>query len=272
MPHPRSEPMKQRVVCICGGDGFPYGYAATNRMISIGKAVIAGGMQFSLWHWGFGDNPKNTETRGVYEGIDFAYATRLRPRIPIFRRLVHAFGAWVLIWRLFVLRGKPCCVYIYLQHWMALVLVIACRVFRIPIVQEIGEWLPAFDGCSRLMRWYGTGPLITKADGALVVSHAIEERVKTIAAAHQHTLRIQWLPVILDIGNWTVAPHKQRQPHEPARFLWCGSLGYQRDVLFLLQAFKHALDRGLHATLILVGTCPEPTRRHLCEYAASISL
>src|SRR5271168_4354842 len=134
-------PMKPRVVCICGSDGFPHGYATTNRMISIGKAVLAGGMQFSLWHWGFGDNPRNTETHGVYEGIDFSYATSLRPRFPLFRRLVHAFGALVLIWRLFGLRRKQCCVYIYLQHWMALVLVIACRAFRIPIVQEIGEWL-----------------------------------------------------------------------------------------------------------------------------------
>src|SRR5690349_6262726 len=100
-----SAPVKDQVVCICGGYGFPLGNASAARIIVVGKALQRAGLEFHLLHCGPSPVPINNRKSGVYEGIPFEYTTWVtRPQNWLARILVYARGLVGLTSRLLSLK------------------------------------------------------------------------------------------------------------------------------------------------------------------------
>src|ERR1700746_1547924 len=79
------------VICVCGSEGFPYGFGGTSRITLVGKALQAAGLRFHILHSGPSPLRENTEKRGVHDGISFEYTTSLAwPKNRVARLLVYA--------------------------------------------------------------------------------------------------------------------------------------------------------------------------------------
>ena len=94
-------PSGSRVVCVCGGFGFPLGSASSARIVMIGKTLRSAGVDFHVLHCGPSPVPVNTQPAGSYEGITFEYTTGLkRPEDRLVRLLVYIRAVTVLTIRL----------------------------------------------------------------------------------------------------------------------------------------------------------------------------
>src|SRR5882724_7325887 len=114
MPHRKTKDlgcsMDYQVICVCGGIGFPIGANGAPRIINVGRALQATGIDYRVLHCGPSPAAINTQRSGVYRGIPFEYATSLaRPENIILRLLVYlrAVAALTLgLWRIRPLRHR----------------------------------------------------------------------------------------------------------------------------------------------------------------------
>jgi glycosyltransferase involved in cell wall biosynthesis len=245
-----------QVVCVCGGYGFPLGNASASRIATVGKTLQTTGVPFSLLHCGPSPDPINTNRSGVYAGIPFQYTTTVtRPRNIIARAFVYLRALAGLAVRLVRLRKdrSNTLVYLYIGDGpMNLLVGSICRLIGLPVVQELCEWILGEPGCSRFNRWLYKGAIFEQATGALVISKAIEGRVRELRPRVNPKLLIHRLPAIVDARRFAAIPERQcPQPPATPEFVYCGT--WLKDVFFLLRTFRLIRDKGFHCRLKLVG-------------------
>lgn len=260
------------IVCVCTADGFPLGSATAAKITTLGKALLAAGFEFRLLHCGPSPTPANTQKCGTHEGIRFEYTTsvrRPRNRLALLVTKVRAVAVLILRLAQFKLSGRDGAVYLYVLYgWLLLICGLVCRALRIPVVQDVCEWVPAEAGCSRLTHWLYSGQMFRYAAGAVVISSGIEAKVRRL----NPDLALYRLPAVVDTTRIPAAPVRRRIA-EPAEFVWCGTVdGWLRDVRFMIKAIACVKRRGYECTLKIIGAYSESAHRTLTAFAVSQGL
>jgi peptidoglycan/xylan/chitin deacetylase (PgdA/CDA1 family) len=143
-----------------------------------------------------------------------------------------------------------------------------CWLLRLPLVQELCEWLPGEPCCSSFTRWLHKGPIFRLATGVLVISRVIEARARACAEAVNPALLMQRLPAIVDASRFAATTAVPGLPATP-RFVYCGT--WLRDVFFLIRAFVSVKKSGYQCELRIVGNSDEQVSQ-VRQYAAGMGL
>jgi glycosyltransferase involved in cell wall biosynthesis len=269
-PRPQAE-----VVCVCSGHGFPLTSTA-NRIINIGKALKAAGIGFRLLHCGPSPVPLNTKRSGVYQGIPFEYTACVRrPKNKLVRWLVYAWAVTGLTVRLLRIRRTHPRVAVYryvMEGPICLYVGWACRWLKLPVVQELCEWLPshAYLRPSAFTKWLYRKQIFAQATGILVISRMLERIAGERAAAANPGLLIHRLPNIVDSQRFVNAdPYIDDAGAQVPHFLWCG-VGYLKDIRFLIRALARVNKDGHRSKLRVIsaayqGWTPEQLRDYAVE-------
>jgi peptidoglycan/xylan/chitin deacetylase (PgdA/CDA1 family)/glycosyltransferase involved in cell wall biosynthesis len=261
------------VVCICDGCGFPLGSASAARITVIGNALQEAGFAFRLLHCGPSPLPINTERSGVYRAIPFEYTTVVRrPGNAGLRLLVYIRALLTLAVRLVQLRPARHRTLIYLYVMDGLLNPYAawlCRFLRLPVVQELCEWLPGEPGCSAFSRWLHKEQMFRSAAGVLAISTVIEERARERCARINPRAVIHRLPSIVDAHRFAAATPLSDSPQTVPNFVYCGT--WTRDVYFLIRAFARVRKSGWACKLRIVGGSAAQLKR-IRDYAVHTGL
>jgi phosphatidylinositol alpha-1,6-mannosyltransferase len=270
-----------QVICVCRGCGFPHGAGDPPRIIYVGKALQKAGIGFRVLHCGPSAIAANASTSGVYQGIRYDYTTftTRRPSNRVLRYLLYAWGIAILIARLVALfpARRRTSVYIYIQSGPIGILTAAIsRILGIPVVQEVNEWWPGSGAAdeSRFTDWLYSGPMFSLADGALVISALIEERVRAAARKLKRPLLIQRVPILVDMADFHPARPAVAGPKEDIpQFVWCGGVAaYPQDIDFMIRVLARVVQSGVLCQLTIVGGVREDARRRVMEYARSCNV
>lgn len=266
---PNAEPFG--VYCVCGGFGFPFGTASAKRIRLIGRCLVSGGIPFHVWHIGPSSFEENKQKSGEYEGLTFEYLSPSvqRPDMFIKRYLFYLFGCAQLFFRL-LQRRRQSVVYVYYQGdliniWVLLL----CRIMKIPLVQEACEWWPGTAQSTFLNERMYRDAMFRHSNGAMPISHEIEERIRCLARPGYPQCRV---PVLVDPAE-NISQLREGVNNNLSRpvLLWCGMVdGYKRDLLFLIDALAELTSPiGRNSLLSIVGPCSEEGRAELLAYASS---
>ena len=280
-----------QVVCICGGTGFPHGAGDAPRIINVGKALQAAGMQFRVLHCGPSPIAANKNAAGVHEGIAYNYTTHTtkRPENRILRALLYTWGLSILAARLIALRSQRLHSSVYINIHSGPIGVIAaalCHILGIPVVQEVNEWWPGTPGASRFTDWLYRGPMFSLATGTLVISTLIERRVRATAQRLKRPLIIHRTPILADINKFHLGePAPACLKGDVPQFVWCGMFGVAgkiqainlkltptqiqsyKDVDFMIRALAQVIQKGMKCQLTIVGDAREDVRRRVMKHA-----
>ena len=264
-------------ICVCGCEGYPYGFGGTSRITLVGKALQAAGLKFHILHCGPSPLVANTRRRGIHEGISFEYTTSLaRPENKVARLLVYAWAGMGLALKLVRLRGAQQQIIVYLYAMSGpfnLIAGVLCQSLGIPLIQDMCEWWAEDPKCSALTRWLFRRRMFRASTGLLVISKAIENRARERAAKINPRLAIYRLPTVVDFDRFAVA----LMPSEPAKnhipnFVWCGTIdGWLADVMFLLSALAQ-VRRSRPCRLTLIGRYSDAKAATIKQKAASLGL
>jgi glycosyltransferase involved in cell wall biosynthesis len=274
VPPQRAPGSRYRVICVCGGIGFPVGGSA-KRIINVGRALQAAGIEYRVLNCAPSPISLNTERFGVYKGVAFEYTTWLRrpenalARFPVYLRALAG-----LTWRL--CRAWPSrrrtAVYLFVLNGpLVLYTGILCRLLGIPLVQEMCEWFPGDANVPAFTKWLYRKPMFALATGVLAISTVIERRVQEVSAAVNPRLLVHHLPSMVDTERFVTAEvpaGAEAVPH----FVWCG-VGYPQDVLFLIRVIALVNREGYRCRLRIVAAAfhawgPDTVR----DYAAAQGL
>jgi len=128
-----------------------------------------------------------------------------------------------------------------------------CRVLGLPVVQELCEWFPGDPTSSALTKWLYKKSMFKRATGILVISTAIEERVRQRAAEVNPHLLIHRVPAIVDARRFAVASAiSDRSDPSVPYFLYCGT--WPRDMYFVIRATALVKRHGFRCKLKLIGS------------------
>jgi glycosyltransferase involved in cell wall biosynthesis/peptidoglycan/xylan/chitin deacetylase (PgdA/CDA1 family) len=240
-----------RVVCVCGGYGFPLGSASSARILMIGKTLLSAGVPFHVIHCGPSPVAVNTARSGVYDGISFEYTTVLnRPHNRIVRAFIYFHAIAGLTVRLLSLWPQRRRTLIHLYVMMGplnLYVGWLCRLIGLPVSQELCEWWPGVDVCGRFTHWLHKRSMFVRATGVLVISTEIERRVQLKKQQVNPALVIHRLPAIVDFDRFASAAPAPG----PATFTYCGT--WLNDICFCIAALALVQRAGHAAKLTIVG-------------------
>lgn len=266
---PNAEPFS--VYCVCGGFGFPFGTASTKRIRLIGRCLVSSSIPFHVWHLGPSSFEENKNKCGEHGGLTFEYLSPSvrRPSTFIKRSLYYLWGCILLFFRLLKYR-RHSVVYVYyhgdfINIWSLLL----CRLMKIPSVQEACEWWPGTTYSNFFNGWMYRTVMFRWSNGAMPISHEIEDRIQGLAGSDYPVCRV---PVLVDPTENNRQLEDGFNRDRPRQvLLWCGMVdGYKRDVLFLIEAMaKLTSPAGQNSLLRIVGPCSESCRLELLAYANS---
>ncbi len=262
---------RYQVICVCGGIGFPVS-GSSKRIANVGRALMAAGIPYRVLHCGPTPVPLNTRRSGVHSGIPFQYTTWLkRPANRLALFLTYVWGAIGLAARLTLarLQRRRMAVYLFaMEGSLVLCAGLICKFLRIPLIQEMCEWFPAFPSMTGLTRWLYSGPIFANATGMLAISTHIQRRAREASAKSNPRLLIHHLPSIVD-SQWILdAPPYVDGRSEGPVFVWCG-VGYPDYVRFMVRAMALLYAQGLRCTLRTISTTyPSWTPDSIRQYAA----
>ena len=259
-------PPGSRVVCVCGGYGFPLGSASSARIVMIGRTLLKAGVDFRVLHCGPSPLPVNKERSGVYEGIEFEYTTTLkRPENRLLRALVYIRAVIALTIRLIGMwpERKRTLIHLYVMIGpLNLYVGLVCRLLGLPVSQELCEWWPGVVVCDPFTRWLHKRSMFERATGVLVISKEIERRVWAKKAEVNPGLVIHRLPAIVDFDRFATAPVSTGPP----TFTYCGT--WISDIFYCIEALAQVQRAGHACKLTLVGAGAD-FRDEILKVAAS---
>jgi glycosyltransferase involved in cell wall biosynthesis len=259
------------VYCVCGGFGFPFGTASTNRVRLIGRCLVSTGIAFHVLHIGPSPIEENKHEYGEFEDITFEYLSpSVRwPSNIITRICYYLWGCIHLIFRLLHYRHNGLAYVYYQGDFINLWTLWLCRLMKMSTVQEVCEWWPGTANGTLLNEWIYRNIMFHWSSGAMPISHEIRDRILNIAGPDYP---LCMMPVLVNPAEHAMQSNKGLDDAPPPPLLlWCGMVdGYKRDVLFVIDAMANLKSKaGQNSILYTVGPCSEETRAELLSYATS---
>lgn len=199
------------VLFISHGSGFPNGFAATQRMRLVARALTEAGVRVKVVLARVSERPPvimNTQPEGEWRGIAFKYSTGATARSERFaerrwrdlRGIAGAMATIVSGWH----AGELDCVYLWMNYrtWIPFRMLLGlCNSLGLPVVCELNEppppvWkgAPLSDGAGR------HDPLVAHVDGLVAISGGLEDWVRARKGGRPEILR---LPVLVDTDEVT---------------------------------------------------------------------
>lgn len=229
-----------------------------------------GGVDFSVLHVGGSPTDSNTLIKGQYEGIDFEYLPKsFKKAKNRLLRIYQYLSGFVLVIKRIIQQSKSnpkLCVYVFLGPGLLEILFCAfLRLIKIPFVHEINEWWPGNNSVSKLAQWFRAGHCLSLSNGTIVISLAIEERLRSIAKRKNIKNNILRIPVLVDVAKYDkIADNKTALKVDSPYILWCGDIkGYMRDVHFIINVISEVLNRGVDCRLVLAGAISKETEESI---------
>jgi glycosyltransferase involved in cell wall biosynthesis len=236
----------------------------------VGKAVLEAGLDFRLLHCGPSPVSINTEKSGIHEGIPFEYMTSVkRPENRFARLLVFMLAALGVTRRLLQLwpERRSVVIYLYIMDGpMNLYVGGLCRLIGLPVAQELCEWLPGEPTCSGFTRWLYKKAMFKMATGVLVISRAIDERVRERSKAVGTQVLVHRVPAIVDPQRFATAGDVVANwDRKTPSFVYCGT--WLKDIYFLVEALSLVKLQGHQCKLRIVGGFGEQSSVAILDYA-----
>jgi glycosyltransferase involved in cell wall biosynthesis len=232
--------------------GFPYGTAAANRILMLGKALLNSGCFFKVYTNNIFVNTLSNDSQGIFEGIPFVNlhgATRLKNN-KLIRSFLFLKGLIKLFPIIKRMNPKDDVVYIYAQGYAIifnLIVLIICRWFGIKVVQEVNEWYHN-DLNRKVEKYFTEGPILKLSTGAIVIS----ENINSIVCKINSNLKTIVIPILGEPFN------EEQSPNEKSvdRYcFWMGLVdGYIEDVIFIAKACGIAYQKGYRFEFAIAGS------------------
>jgi glycosyltransferase involved in cell wall biosynthesis len=262
------------VVVLSRALPFPHGYAVTNRVRLLGRALVEQGAAVTVLSTAVTERPPVVENRapkGSSEGVAFEYTTGTTVRSDRFvvRRIVEARGLIVGAWRVARLRrrGRVDCIYLWWtsQEWTPTrVLVIAgLRALGIPVVIEMNEppW-PLWEG----RRGQGRGSPLLHVRGVVAISRFLRDWALAEAQRRGLDPEVIEVPILVDVGEQDPGEYPRGEPV----LVYAASPGYNQALDFLSKAMTVVWRRHPGCRLVVTGVNPgDPASRPFMERVAA---
>ena len=238
----------------------------------MGKCLLSSGIPFHIFHIGPSPFKENVNRSGKFEGLTYEY---LSPSIKwpaniIIRVFYYLRGCIQLAYKLSESRSSTVVYACYQGDVINLWVLWLCRLLKIPVVQEVSEWWPGTSGGSWFNDWMYRHVMFHWSNGALPISHEVEDRIRNLAGPDYPQCRVSVLvdPKENISRSKSIDGHTN---HSRPVLLWCGMVdGYKRDVLFLIDAMAEIkTPAGQNSLLRIVGPCTEKVKTELLAYVQS---
>jgi glycosyltransferase involved in cell wall biosynthesis len=232
------KPEQRRVMTVLfiSDSPFPNGFAVTQRLGLIARALTEGGVRVKVLLTRAAERPSavtNTRTEGEWRGIPFRYltGTTVRSERFVVRRwkglkgVGGAIASIVAGWR----TGELSCVYLWVDDVPFRILRGLCALLGLPVVCGLNEPSPAvWKGASLSAGAGRRDPLLAHIDGFVAISAGLEEWVRTRkGGSRPHVLR---LPVLVDTDE--MKPSFARATRNDV--FYAAAPGYLDEIEFVL--------------------------------------
>lgn len=243
-------------IVFLGEANFPFGLAAIQRMILMGKSLVYEGFRATVicrkGNWTKNEKP-NFNTTGNIEGVDYRYTTKnvLKPKGFIDRNVEKLKGVF----------GE----YKYLKHLkrhdkIDLAIVSNRNIVHVlrylfystyldfPIALNLVEMASSMQDRNTLLNRindYLLDKYIIKLfDGALPISDKLMSYYKTLSP-QKPCLK---LPILCDFEKFDLQKEK-----EESYFLYCGSMAYRQVIDFIVEAYKSLPEKESAKLFMIVS-------------------
>jgi len=195
-------------VLIITNEPFPYGMAATNRIICYAKGLIKNGLDcevlVSKRTEPYGIDPRNNKAQGLYEGIPYSYVggkTQWQKNLvlKVFSLITDYLRTLYFCFK-FTKKGDAILCYFsgIALHYFVLV---AVKLSGAKVVGELCEYPYCFMNkaesiINRIKRWIMFHGIFTCFDGFIVISESLKEVAEHYKAGKAKILKV---PILVDV-------------------------------------------------------------------------
>lgn len=257
---------KKPCIVIVGGTwGFPHGMAAARRVTLLGRIFLEAGYHVEIIHITVSEKPGkviNDRSKGTHAGLRFTYATGttvaanhfFQRRLVEWKGLLNTIVQIVRLTRQFDLKATV----IYSRQIMTVALLrLVTMCTGKPAILELNEWPVARKNISAPRRFLAGvfcrfSPFL--ADGFIVISNYIEDRIRSIKAGVNR--RVCRVPILVDANIVQPEEMLTKQSCEKVvgdYILFSGSLNYIHALRFILTAFTLVLKVHPACRLVITG-------------------
>jgi glycosyltransferase involved in cell wall biosynthesis len=246
--------------------GFPYGTAAANRIMMMGKAFIEGGNTFTVLTNTPYYNALNKAVKGQSESINYKYlgnTTHLK-KSKFILILILLKGYIHLFLSIAKMNKKKDMVYIYSQgRIFNVITLLFCKLNGIKIIQEVNEWY--FKQIGKNFAAFITEKIALKySTGVVAISSTIKNEVLQVNP-HLKTIVI---PALENSDNFRQNKNMEVNTHDKYCF-WMGLINaYINDIIFIIKGLALAYNNGQKFNLYITGKYDEITKKKLKKVCA----
>lgn len=266
--------MHRHILILSESASFPWGMAATSRVKTIAKSILAEGYTVEYIGLRGADTKNSIEKRscGIFEGISYKYPGMIavRPSNWWLRRLDDLLGVSCSI--LYVIFNK-------ITHHVDLVILYSrnynvvsfwtsfFHFLHIPVILEVCEWPLAIAhtrGVKSIKAERYCQQAVPMVDGVLPISSYIKSEIELIAKQAGKTIPSFIIPILID-----TAPHpiQYNHKHQEPYLLYSGAIAYM-DIAFIVIDTLHELKKMGHIVPVkFTGKEDKPRFEALKRYA-----
>lgn len=247
---------KDQIVFL-GEARFPFGYAATQRMTLMARAILNAGIKATVicrkgsWNE---NHHQNFSYKGNFEGIDYIYTSKNvhKPKGFIDRNLQKLSGIY----------GE----FQYLKHLkrndtISLAIISNRKIIHVlryyffsrfldfPIVinlVEMASAMPHKASITKKINYYlFDNWILMLFDGALPIS----DRLMTFYHSKVPSKPAIKIPIICDFDKFNIAKDSTQEPY----FLYCGSVDYEQVRDFVIKAYKAITNKREYKLYMIIS-------------------
>ncbi|MGB5418132.1 glycosyltransferase [Algibacter sp.] len=239
-----NQPTKEHILYL-GESGFPYGLAATQRMILIAKSLLIENYKVTVLCRKGKLNKKNNpgfDVEGTFEGINYLYTSGnvFKPEGFLKRnisKIKGIIGEFKYLYRL--KKANNITLAIISNHKVIHVLRyrLYASIIGFPVVLNFVEMRSSMQNRSsigqRINDYFMDNYFVKMVDGAIPISDYLMAYYQKVSPKTP----ILKLPIISDFEKFEL-----EKSNEEPYFLYCGSMAYRQVIDFIFEAYKNIPD------------------------------
>jgi glycosyltransferase involved in cell wall biosynthesis len=255
-----------------GSNGFPFGDAYTNRILSLGKGFISAGINVIILIIYPGRKNRVYSKTGIYDSVPYKYLTPLKTsRITVIKKIIGALGilnACFLITKY----KRECTIISFAESSIQNVIISKCaHLKRIIFLREVNEFprlLLEKEGQDLSVRENKKiKNSLKNLDGLICISKTLKDY---FINSHSFEKPILVVPIVVDIKRF-----EESSLFKNERFIsYCGNLFGEKDgVEILIKAFAGIAIKFKDYKLKLIGDTTNLTKfKKLKELVDSLKI
>lgn len=200
---------------------FPYGQAATNRLLSYLVGLAESKRILYLCLAGVQKNNLNTKQDGIYKNINFKYLTDPTiNNLNKIQRFAYVIYRYILLFFILAFKIKTKSILLYsCKKVLSIEILELCRLKKIKVFRDITE-VVGFNYSKEKQSVLKLKRLTRKFNGIIVISKGIFSFYDNIPKSQKYLL-----PVLVDISRFNITPKREKY------FFCCSGANLERDGL-----------------------------------------